>query len=170
MSSLSPVPGQFAALCVQLNLAGHGITAPPARDLPAPWLSLLAHRRRRKPRPVPAHDGYAAAAVGLPELDGVRLSLLGLHNSGDRTIARMYVSRQARWTYWGPAQLNMAPAIWIRDSGGRWHGTRFVRLGEGDLATRLQVVPPLSRSTTWIEIYVAGQSAEVRATVPLRWR
>jgi hypothetical protein len=170
LSPLSPVPGQFAALCVQLNLAGHGITAPPARDLPAPWLSLLAHRRRRKPRPVPAHDGYAAAAVGLPELDGVRLSLLGLHNSGDGTIARMYVSRQARWTYWGPAQLNMAPVIWIRDSGSRWHGTRFVRLGEGDLATRLQVVPPLSGSTTWIEIYVAGQSAEVRATVPLRWR
>jgi len=32
------------------------------------------------------------------------------------------------------------------------------------------VVPPLSRSTTWIEICVAGRSAEVRATVPLRWR
>ena len=120
--------------------------------------------------PVPAHDGYAAAAVGLPELDGVRLSLLGLQNSGDGTIARMYVSRQARWIYGGSAQLNMAPVIWIRDSGGRWHGTRFVRLAEGDLATRLQVVPPLSRSTTWIEICVAGRSAEVRATVPLRWR
>ena len=168
LSPLSPVPSQFAALCAQLNLAGHGITAPPARDLPAPWLSLLADRRRRKPRPVPGHAGYAVAAVGLPELDGVRVCLLGLRNSGGGTVAYVYVSRQAWPSYWGPAQLNMAPAIWIRDSGGRWHGTRFTR--SGDIAMRLQVVPPLRPGTTWIEIFAAGQSAEVRATVPLRWR
>jgi len=170
LSPLSPVPGQFAALCVQLNLAGHGITALPASDLPGPWLSLLAHRRRRRPRPVPAPGGYAAAAVGLPDLDGVRLSLLGLRNSGGGTIAHMSVSRQAWWSYWGPPELHLAPAIWIRDNGGRWHGTRFVRSGEGDVAMRLQVVPPLSRSTTWIEIFAAGQSAEVRATLPVLWR
>jgi hypothetical protein len=40
---LSPVPGQLATLCARLNLAGHGITAPPARDLPEPWLSVLTH-------------------------------------------------------------------------------------------------------------------------------
>ena len=168
LSPLSPVPGQFAALCAQLNLAGHGITAPPARDLPAPWLSLLADRQRRKPRPSPVQDGYAVAAVGLPELDGARVALLGLRNSGGGTVAYVYVSRWAWPFYWGPAQLNMAPAIWIRDSGGRWHGTRFAR--SGDIAMRLQVIPPLSPSTAWIEIVAAGQSAEVRATVPLRWR
>jgi hypothetical protein len=170
LSPLSPVPGQFAALCAQLDLAGHGITAPPARDLPAPWLSLLAHRRRRRPRAVPGPDGYVVAAVGLPELDGVRISLLGLHNSANGTVAHVYVSRQAWPSYWGPAQLNMAPAIWLRDSHGGWHGTRFTRSGGVDVAMRLQVVPPLSRSTSWIEVFAAGQSAKVRATVPVRWR
>jgi hypothetical protein len=53
LSPLSPVPGQFAALCARLHLTGHGITAPPARGLPGPWLSMLAHDRRgqaRRPR------------------------------------------------------------------------------------------------------------------------
>jgi hypothetical protein len=41
LSPLSPVPGQLAALCARLHLTGHGITAPPARNLPGPWLSML---------------------------------------------------------------------------------------------------------------------------------
>jgi hypothetical protein len=67
------VPGQFAALCARLRLTGHGITAPPARDLPEPWLSMLAHYRRRQAR-------TAAAAVALPDLGGITLAILGLHN------------------------------------------------------------------------------------------
>ena len=42
LSPFSPVPGQLAALCAVLPASGHGITAPPARDLPAPWRSMLA--------------------------------------------------------------------------------------------------------------------------------
>lgn len=34
----------------------------------------------------------------------------------------------------------------------------------------LQVVPPLNHGTAWIEVLVAGQSAELRATLPLRWQ
>jgi hypothetical protein len=34
---------------------------------------------------------------------------------------------------------------------------------------RLQLVPPLTRATPWAEILASGQSAEVRARVPLRW-
>ena len=41
----SPVPGQLAALCQRLGAAGHGITVPPAKQIPAPWASVLAHRR-----------------------------------------------------------------------------------------------------------------------------
>jgi hypothetical protein len=37
------------------------------------------------------------------------------------------------------------------------------------MTLRLEVVPPLSRATTWIEIVAAGQSAQARATLPLRW-
>src|SRR6185437_12793576 len=46
LSPASPVPGQFAALCGRLHLSGHGITAAPARELPEPWLHMLAHDRR----------------------------------------------------------------------------------------------------------------------------
>ena len=53
LSPLSPVPGQLAALCAGLNVDGHGITAPPADDLPEPWLSMLACYRRRKTRARP---------------------------------------------------------------------------------------------------------------------
>jgi hypothetical protein len=33
----------------------------------------------------------------------------------------------------------------------------------------VEVVPPLSRSTVWIELLAVGQSAEVRATLPIHW-
>jgi hypothetical protein len=70
LSPLSLVPGQLAALCASLDVSGHGITARPARQLPGPWLSMLAHYRRRKPEQALGRDGCAAAAVALPELDG----------------------------------------------------------------------------------------------------
>jgi hypothetical protein len=52
LSPLSPVPGQFAALCTSLNVTGHGITAPPARQLPR-GVSLVGRgfgRRFWRPR------------------------------------------------------------------------------------------------------------------------
>jgi hypothetical protein len=49
----SPVPGQLAGLCARLGITGHGITAPPAGDVPERWQSMLrppaANRRRRPP-------------------------------------------------------------------------------------------------------------------------
>ena len=95
LSPLSPVPGQFAALCARLHLSGHGITAPPARDLPEPWLSMLAHDRRGQARTAPA-DGGAAAAVALPDLDGITLAILGLHNCLGRTVVHMHARSRCR--------------------------------------------------------------------------
>jgi hypothetical protein len=34
----------------------------------------------------------------------------------------------------------------------------------------LRVVPPLDRGTPWIDVVATGQSAEVRATLPLSWK
>jgi hypothetical protein len=61
----SPMPGQLAALCARLNVTSHGITVPPARNLPEPWLSVLTHRRAAS-RTAPERDGCAAVAAALP--------------------------------------------------------------------------------------------------------
>ena len=165
----SPVPGQLAALCARLDVTGHGITAPPARDLPEPWLSVLAQRQRATARPVSVRDGCAAVAAALPDLDGTRLSILGLTSSADGTVLHAHGSGLTHY-YYGWPEKNLAPAIWIHDSRGRWHATRADSYHEGDITMHLQVVPPLSPGTDRIEILLAGQSAEVRATLPLRWQ
>ncbi len=166
----SLVPGQLAALCARLNVTGHGITVPPARDLPEPWLSVFTHRQRTTTRTAPERDGCAAVAAALPDLDGIRLSILGLTSSADGTILHTYAGGPMRSAYYGSPERNLAPAIWIHDSRGDWHATRVTRYHEGDITMRLQVVPPLSHDTAWIEVIITGHSAEVRATLPLRWQ
>ncbi len=165
----SPVPGQLAALCARLNVTGHGITVPPAPDLPEPWLSVLTHHQRAAARAASVRDGCAAVATALPDLDGTRLSILGLTSSADGTMLHAHGSGLMH-SFYGWPEKNLAPAIWIHDSRGRWHATRADRYHEGDVTIHLQVVPPLSLRTVWIEILLAGQSAEVRATLPLRWQ
>lgn len=166
----SPAPGQLAALCDRLNLTGHGITVPPAPDLPEPWLSVLTHRQRTTTRTAPERDGCAAVAAALPGLDGIRLSILGLTSSDDGTVVHTYASGPMRGAYYGSPERNLAPAIWIRDSHGDWHATRVTRHHEGDITMRLQVLPPLGRDSAWIEVIVTGHSAEARATLPLGWQ
>jgi hypothetical protein len=173
LSPLSPVPGRLAAVCAGMRISGHGITAPPAQDLPEPWLSLLAHYQRRKPDTAPVHDGYAAVAAALPELDGIRLALLGLLNTDGgswlQVLARGLVPETPR----GPFGIDsyFPLSVWIRDSGGRWHACRPSgwHRGNGEYVLKLQLVPPLSRSTAWIEVLAAGPSAQVRVQLPLRW-
>jgi len=171
LSPLSPVPGQFAALCARLHLTGHGITAPPARGLPGPWLSMLAYHRRGQARTALAADGGAAAALALPDLDGVTLAILGLHNCLGRTVVHVHASGPMSRVSYGPGELYYWPVIWIRDSAGRWHATRTLgrSANDGGTALRVEVVPPLSRATTGIEVIATGRSAQARATLPLRW-
>jgi hypothetical protein len=171
LSPLSPVPGQVAALCGRLHLSGHGIAAPPARDLPEPWLSVLAHDHRGQAGTAPAADGGAAAAVALPDLDQITLAILGLHNCLGRTVVHMHASGPMNQVSCGPEGLYYWPVTWIRDDGGSWHATRILgRSGNaGGTALRVEVVPPLSRATTGIEVITTGRSAEARARLPLRW-
>ena len=166
MSLLSPVPGQLATLCAGLNVSGHGITAPPACDL------LPAHRyQRRKTGTASERHGCAAAAVMLPDLDGIRLAILGLTNYQDRTVVHLHASGPRSEVIYGPDELYAWATLWIRDGSGRWHATRTVaRSGMNDeVALRVEVLPPLSRATDRIELVAAGPSAEIRATVPLHW-
>jgi len=175
LSPLSPVPARLATLCASLRIGGHGIAAPPTDDLPERWLSLLAHYQRRKPDTASVRDGYAAVAAALPELDGIRLALLGLHNTEGMSylhvLAQGMTAEQA-----GPlgVDLDFPLSVWLRDSGGRWHAARPAGwYGAGprsrEYAVRLRLVPPLPQSTTWVEVLAGGRSAEVRTKLPLRW-
>jgi hypothetical protein len=175
LSPLSPVPGQLAALCASLNVTGHGITARPARDLPEPWLSMLAHYHRRAPPTAPGGDGCAAVAAALPELDGIRLTICGLHHSEDRTVLLAQAAGLKPDGYDGRrgVEPDFPLRIWIRDSGGRWHATRacgWAGAAQGEVTMRLQVLPPLSRAVAWIDVLAGGQSGEVHVTLPLRWQ
>jgi hypothetical protein len=167
LSPLSPIPGRLATLCASLRVRGHGITAPPARDLPEPWLSVLAHYHRRKPEAAPTRSSYATIGLALPELDGIRLALGGLHNVEWGSVLDVLVGTVA-----APVPLS----VWVHDSGGRWHATRQVgsqpprSASGGERRVRLQLVPPLTGSPPWIEVVAAGMSAEVRAKVTLSWR
>jgi hypothetical protein len=169
LSPYSPVPGQLRTLCESIGIDDHGITVSARPDLPDPWFGLLTSFHRLKAAAAPAAEGCAGVAVALPELDGVRLSILGVHNGVDGTIIHVHAAGlpDQRVEY-----DNAFPLLWIRDEDGRWHTTRRSVSGSnsnGELSSRLEVVPPLNRGS-WIEILVAGTSAEIKAGLPLRWR
>jgi len=177
LSPLSPVPARLAALCEALRVPGHGITAPPAPDLPEPWLSMLSHYHRRRSDGTRPGDGFAAVGAALPELDGLRLVLLGLHNfDGSTWMDALVVEAGGRLPdrrHWAPG-LDMAfpLSVWVRDGSGRWHVGRPAGWQENDdeAALTLRLLPPLTRSPGRIEVLAAGRSAEARVTLPLEWR
>jgi hypothetical protein len=174
----SPVPGQLAGLCARLGISGHGITAPPARDLPERWHSMLTPPSR-EPKAPPAPGILAATVVELPELDRANIAIAGLHHGERGTIMHLLatgVTLEAGWPY----GIRPLPVLWIRDSDGRWHATRadgvvspWADNGANPwIDTRmvtawLRIIPPLDRGTAWIEISAAGRAAQVRATLPL---
>ncbi len=174
LSPLSPVPARLATLCASLDLDGHGITVPPTLDLPEPWLSLLAHYQRRKPEPCQMREGYAALATSLPELDGLRLTLLGLQHTRGSSALHVLAQGPAPEPRPGPLDLDLSLPLsfWLKDSGGRWHAARPDRCHQADRerAIRLRLVPPLTRPAEWVEVLAGGRSAEVRARLPLSWR
>jgi hypothetical protein len=175
LSPLSPVPGQLAALCASLNVTGHGITAPPARDVPEPWLSMLAHYYRMRPPKASDGDGCAAVAAALPELDGIKLTIVGLHNSADRTVLFAQAAGVRPEGYDGRRGVvpDFPLRVWVRDSSGLWHATRargWAGADHAEATMGLQVLPPLNRAAAWIDIFAAGPSAQVLLTLPLRWQ
>ena len=170
----SPAPGQLAGLCARLGITGHGITTPPAADLPERWLSMLIRYHRRTPQPVPAPGSWSAMAAELPELDGARVAVLGLHHSERGTILNLHaggVTMEDDWEYY--RAVRPLPALWIRDSAGRWRATRDYAprsLGDnGEVTLELEITPPLEAGTRWIDVVATGQSAQVRARLPVRW-
>jgi hypothetical protein len=162
----SPVPGQLAILCGYLGVGGHGITAPLADSLPERWRGVFIQLLRGTGER--GRVGSAAAAVTLPEADGIRFTILGVHGTADRTVIFMHAGGAT-----GDESSGMGtwPAIWVRSRAG-WHATRpgGSRDLDGEVTMDVAVMPPLGRDADWIEVIVAGRSAEVGVTLPLRWR
>lgn len=157
LPSASPVPGQL----VSLTAAFRGESP----VLPEPWADVLAHRAV-----TPAQPSFAVVTAVLPEIDGVTVAILGLHTYPDGTILHTYFSGlTARF---GPQQRDVTPLLWILDSDGHWHLTVDIAgttVTDGESLARLRVIPPLGPGTDWIEVHAVGQSADVRARLPLRW-
>ena len=170
---LSPVPARLAALCESLRIDGHEIAAAPADELPEPWLSLLTYYQRRKPDTAQVRDGFAAVTAALPELDGIRLALVGLHNTQGTTVLHVLARGLRREERLGPhgVDLDFPLSFWLRDNGGRWHAARPIgwQPSDPEHSIGLMLVPPLPRSTAWVEVLAGGRSGEVRARLPLRW-
>jgi hypothetical protein len=173
----SPVPGQLAALCQRLGAAGHGITVPPAGEIPAPWASVIAHREA--PGPADGAEVFAPLTCALPDVDGARLALAGLSTAAGESHLHVISSglpRLARRYQW-----DWTPGLswWLRDSTGNWHvatadeprvpddGMRSYTLDDGMQAFWLRLTPPLARVPDAAEIVVTGPATQVRATVPV---
>jgi hypothetical protein len=174
LSAASPVPGQLAGLCTRLGLSGHGIAAP-AADLPEPLESMLTGYHRREPYQTPAPGRWAAPVAELPELEGTRVTILGLHHGVFHTILHTLVSGVTPEDDWKYGRvLKPLPVLWIQDNSGRWHATQTEGISppvvNGEVVLWLRILPPLDRSTTSIDVVATGQSAEARAILPLRWK
>ncbi len=162
-------------MCARLGISGHGITTPPTADLPERWLSMLTRYHRRNPQPAPAPGSWAATAVELPQLDGAGVAVLGLHHSEHGTILHLHaggVTMEDDWEYY--RAVRPLPTLWIRDSAGCWDAARTWGprpLGDhGEITLELEIAPPLEAGTQWIDVVAAGQSAEVRARLPISWK
>lgn len=162
------VPGQLAALCQRLGVAGHGITVPPAAQIPAPWASVIARRNA----PVPAGDAevYIPLAEVL-EVDGARFALAGLSTSRGQSylhVAGSGMPALADWFAW-----NWKPGFswWLADGAGNWHvataAEPWTVVGEDTQVFRLRLTPPLVTVPDVAEVVVTGPATRVRATLPI---
>jgi len=169
----SPVPGQLAALCERVGIPDHGITAPPAADLPQPWQSML-NGYHRQPHPPLAGGSWATVVAGLPELDGVQLTVLGLNHDEPNTVMHLLasgVTPDVDWSY--SRAVRSLPALWIRDSNGNWHATRTrgrMPWKDATMMIWLEIIPALEAGAAWIDVLASGPSAQVQARLPLCWQ
>ena len=155
--------------------ASAATASPPPAGLPEPWESMLT-RHRRQPYQAPAYGSWAAPVAGLPELDGTRVTILGLHR-GEFGIMFLHtlvsgVTREDDWIH--SRVVRPLPVLWIHDDSGRWHTTGPYGIAHpvvnGEAALWMRIWPPLDRGTIWIDVVATGQSAQARATLPLRWK
>jgi hypothetical protein len=180
LSPLSAAPARIAALGQLLGLAAEG----PAGEVPARWTAVAAYYgRRRRPAPV---TGTAAIGVVLPELDGARFAVGGLHSAvpgsvlhvvaeGVRLRGRRGVPGRrpgGSSVIWDPAHIDAGFSWWVRDDAGGWHLGAIEEVnpaGGREGLLRMALLPPLGHPTSSLALEVSGLTQQVTATLPLRW-
>ena len=172
LSPLSPTPGQLATVCERLGIGRHRITARPTADLPEPWLSVLACYGRRHRSAV--RDGVATTALPLPELDGARIALGGLHSVDDQSYLHVFgCGLPPAWTSrrFGP-EARPAFGWWLRDDAGHWHAAvprEWTEDVHGETSIMLRVLPPLGHETSSGTLFITLQASRASVHLPLSW-
>jgi hypothetical protein len=167
----SRAPGQLAALCRELGAGGHGISAPPAAEIPAPWASIIA--QRHAPQPGPGPDVFAPLGTMLPDIDGTRFALAGLSSAAGQSHLHVVASGLRNPDRADPPAPGWDPGFswWLKDGAGRWHvgtaGDPDTTEG-GEAAFRLRLTPPLTGAPGPVEVVVTGSSARTRAIAGVR--
>jgi hypothetical protein len=165
----SRTPGRLAALCQQLGVTQHGITAPPDAGLPSQWASIVAQRRARAADG--GAEGFVPLAIALPDIDGTRFALAGLSSAAGQSylhVAASGLPEQARRLRpgWRPGF-----SWWLRDTAGHWHlaspSDRLTRTDD-TVVLPLRLTPPLAVLPEMLDLVVTGPSTRLSATVPVR--
>lgn len=177
LSPLSPAPARLAALGQLLGLAEEG----PASEVPSRWTALIAYYgRRRRPAPV---TGTAAIGVVLPDIDGARFAVAGLHSGapgsflhvvaeGLRALPRRPLPRSPAVALRPPVPVDSGFSWWAQDDTGGWHLAAIEEVnpvGGWEGLLRMALLPPLGHPTTVLTLEVSGPAQQVTATLPLRW-
>jgi hypothetical protein len=171
----SPTPGQLAALCRELGVIRHGITAPPAASLPGPWASIIAQGKARAAGPppflvAPGPDVFTPLGTSLPEIDGTRLTLAALSSAADESY--LYVAASGLPEPVKRFEPGWRPWLswWLKDPAGHWHmaiPANYLTRSPDTGVLALRLTPPLATYPDTIEVVVTGTSARLRAVVPV---
>ena len=179
LSPLSPAAARLAALGQLLGLSTQG----PISEIPPQWMTVVAHDgRRRRPAPV---SGTAAVGAVLPEIDGARFAVTGLHSSLPGTFLHIVAEgfrplppRPPGLT-WSPTRSgNPAQATdtgfswWVRDDADGWHLAAFDEVnpvGGRQGVLRMALLPPLIHHTTALALRVTGPATQLTVNLPVHW-
>jgi hypothetical protein len=167
ISAGNPLPGQLAALCRRLGAAGHGITVPPAADIPAEWASVVAHRDA--PVPPGAPELFAPLAAVLPDVGGGWIAVAGLSSAAGESHLHVVSTGLPPVADWFAYNWTPGFSWWLTDGGGNWHVGTAVEpwtFGDGIQAFRLRLTPPLTALPDAAELVLTGPFTRVRVRFP----
>jgi hypothetical protein len=174
----SPTPGHLAALAQHLGVSEHGITVPPAAQIPARWAEVLppldgpgdlaGPGSPDSPASTADPSGpewFAPLGPAAADVDGARFAFAGLATAGGQSLLHVVAT--------GVAPRAVHRSWWVRDDAGRWHlatETDPDVLAEGTgrtVAFRLRLTPPLGARPDTIEVEVTGRCGRASVVVPV---